>query len=828
MSLEIFDWFGGTFVQQHGNDVVVGGIRVSNLIEDINTIWKNPKLVQNMFKVIKRHRFVLDKFFLPDLKYVLSQVTELKQRKTNKYRLLQIIKLIDSETWMKSSVEEHDDILDFSQLRNLKHTLFEHQVNTLKVYNEKVPKMQLKGFLLSTPPGCLTGDNIITFKRNNETFNMFLDMACRCYNQDGTEFQNWNNAISTYVRAYVDGSFQYHQIHSIVYCGMQPVYRLKLADGKNVICTELHLIMTTDGYVYARDVVGKSVMYDNRFSKERLAYQEAVSFEYIGMQETYDVVCKEPWHNFIASDIVVHNSGKTIMSIALSQCLHADISMYVVPKNTVTTVWFDGIVEELGPKARVWASTHDVPITEDYDHYIFHYEALPLAVFLAKKIAYKKKKPFIAIDESHNLNEISSVRTLRLVELTKVLNCQNTVFASGTPIKALGTETIPLLRAIDPFFTPEVEIRFKAIYGLTARRATDILRNRLGLISHKIAEESYMTAPKPIEIDLPVKIPNEKQFLISTIKAEMKEFMTTRYKFYETNMKQYVRTYNFGIDTYERLIRTSQDRADLRKYKEYVAIIIKSYDPIAHRDIAKFCKDFEKTKIIPALPSSIKNQFKDAISIVKYAKLRVLGEALALVGRKRSDCARELGKYGNLDEIVLNADKKTIIFSSYIDALESTYQMFIAKKFNALRIYGGFTKQLSELVTKFKKDPSINPLLGTLQSLAASQTLTNANVVIFLNHPFREYIRDQAFHRVFRIGQDTQTYIYMLYLQTNEPNISTHTADILAWSQSQVEAIVGSAVTEKDMEGIVNKLHLNQNTSLLSGATQAFKDIIGL
>jgi SNF2 family DNA or RNA helicase len=668
---DFFDSFGAAELRTKPNgDIIIAGINTDNLLGDMDTIWKNAKIAKNMFKEIRKHRIVFDPFFLPDVRYVLTQIIEFKNRRMNKYRVRSVINQIDTKTWMSSLNEQQEDILDFSQLKNLKHTLFEHQVNTLKVYNTKVPQMHLKGFLLSTPPG----------------------------------------------------------------------------------------------------------------------------------------------------------SGKTIMSIALSQCLRADVSFYVVPKNTVTTVWYDGILDEL-PKARVWASTHGVPITEDYDHYVFHFEALPLAIYIAKKLAMSRRKSFIAIDEAHNLNEISSIRALRLIELAKVSNCQNTVFASGTPIKALGIETIPLLRCIDPFFTPEVENRFKAIYGMTAKRATDILRNRLGMISHKIPEESYMKIPKPIEIDLKIKIPDARKYLLANIKAEMKDFMKTRHQFYQNNMRQYIQTFNKAIEAYERTLRTSQDRVDLATYKKYVEIIIKGYDPKEHKKESEFCKQFEKTKILPALQPQLRNQFKDAISIVKYAKLRVLGECLAIVGRRRSECACDLARYGNLDKIVTDADKKTIIFSSYIEALEVGYKYFTDRGFNALRIFGDFTKELAPLVKKFKSEPDINPLLGTLQSLSASQTLTNANVVIFLNHPFREYIRDQAFHRVFRIGQDTQTYIYMCELDTRgEPNISTHTAEILKWSQDQVEAIVGSSVTEKQVEGIVERLKLNPNQSLFSGATQIFKD----
>lgn len=38
-----------------------------------------------------------------------------------------------------------------------------------------------------------------------------------------------------------------------------------------------------------------------------------VYIEYIGIRDTFDVICKDPYHNFIANEFVVHNSGKTAL-----------------------------------------------------------------------------------------------------------------------------------------------------------------------------------------------------------------------------------------------------------------------------------------------------------------------------------------------------------------------------------------------------------------------------------------------------------------------------------------------------------------------------------
>lgn len=808
------NYFGSAHVTQNkDNTVTLSGIDTDKLIKDIDTIWKNNRIVKNMFREIRRYSCIIDDFFLPDVKYVLSQIYELKHKHSNKYRLKQLLDQIDEKTWMISTLEKHEDILDFSQLRMLKHTLFEHQINTLKVYNEKVPKMKLKGFLLSTPPGCITGDAIVTIRRGGKRFNILLALAQKYYNQDAEEYKNWNLNTPTYVRALVNGKFAFHPVHSIVDSGIQDVFQIKLADGKTLKTTATHLIMTEDGYVQAQYIINKFVMVDSRFSKERIAYVEAISCEYVGRQQTYDIVCKEPHHNFIANDIVVHNSGKTIMSIALSQCLHADVSFYIVPKNTVSTVWFDGLVEELGPDAKIWASDHNVPISDQYDHYIFHYEALSQAIHIAEQLNITRKNPFIAIDESHNLNEISSSRTLKLIDLVQTLNCQNTVFASGTPIKALGTETIPLLRCIDSFFTDEVEERFKAIYGLTAKRANDILRNRLGLISHKIAEDSYMTAPKPIEKEIFVKAPGADKYTIKNIKKDMTKFMQDKHQYYKSHMRQYLTVFNQGIDYYEKTLKTSKDRADLNLYRQYVKTIIEDYNPIEHQAIAKWTKDFEHDKILPVLPVSLRKSFKDSISIIKYTKARILGEALGWLSGKRAECTSLIAQHANLASYITEADKKTIIFSSYVPSIITANDLLVKQGFKTLKIYGDYTKQITEIITQFKKDPDINPLLGTYKSLSASQTLTNANVILLLDVPFRDYVREQALHRTYRIGQDTQTYIFSFFLQTVDPNLSTRADEILKWSQSQIQSLFGS-MDKEEIPGIVKRLHLNPTSGI--------------
>ena len=45
------------------------------------------------------------------------------------------------------------------------------------------------------------------------------------------------------------------------------------------------------------------------------SYSKIESISYAGIEDTYDICCDEPNHNFSANDIIVHNSGKSLWTI---------------------------------------------------------------------------------------------------------------------------------------------------------------------------------------------------------------------------------------------------------------------------------------------------------------------------------------------------------------------------------------------------------------------------------------------------------------------------------------------------------------------------------
>lgn len=487
-------------------------------------------------------------------------------------------------------------------------------------------------------------------------------------------------------------------------------------------------------------------------------------------------------------------SGKTLTNLMLSEMLGADLVVMVVPKNSVHKVWSRHLNEEYKTPQEHWIVTDGKPYKKER-FIITHYEALDKA--LPEIRSSGKSNVVVILDESHNMNEAESLRTQLFIDLCRVTKSKNVIWSSGTPIKALGYESIPLLRTIDPLFTPDVEERYKKIFGRNAKRALDILRNRMGMISFRV-DKSEVIDNKPTSQTIKVKIPNGKDYTLDHVRLEMSAFITQRLKYYKDNFRQYEKIYNEGISKLKSTLATSEEKKEFSVYKDYIDTIRSGYDPKTMQVEVKYCNVYEQKKILPVLEGPLRNDFKNARSVVKYADLKVLGEALGgILGRKRSKCHVDMIPYIDLPKIVEGSTKKTVIFTSYVEVVNAINENLKKKDLHPVLVYGDTNKDLTSLVTKFEKDEKANPLIATYQSLSTAVPLIVANTAVFINTPFRDHELTQAKARVDRLGQDTPVVFVYIQLDTgDEPNVSTRSKDILEWSREQVTQILGKSYSD--------------------------------
>ena len=510
-------------------------------------------------------------------------------------------------------------------------------------------------------------------------------------------------------------------------------------------------------------------------------------------------------------------SGKTFTSLALGYCLQKKKIIIICPKNTVYRVWEANLKEKIKQTPSYWISAEKKPMSGDERFLIYHYEDMQkLQEYIRNELIVNPKDLMIILDESHNLNETTSSRSNLFTDICKESKCSDILWLSGTPIKALSKESIPLLRSIDPLFTSEAEELFKKIFRGDAGKATEILNQRLGLVMFTV-EKDRLKLPEPITKQIKVKSPIGDKFTLEAIAAKMKEFIEQRMLYYKHRQAEDKKFYDYCIAKYKSILSGSKEHAKLKQYEEYVQVIIRTYARDVNEEMA-FCNKFEKEEIMPALSNEDKARFKDVKSIIKYLHLKIKGECLGtIVGGARIACTIEIAKNINYNLICESVEKKTLVFTSYVDALRQASISCAEQGLNPIEVYAKTNKDLPEIVKRLTNDESINPLIATFDSLSTGVPMTMCNALLMLNLPFRDYELQQAIGRISRLDSNTDTYVYSAFLDTGDkPNISTRTKDILEWSQKQVEAIVGIS-TPYD-------LSKSQDVTDFNTATESFRE----
>lgn len=506
-------------------------------------------------------------------------------------------------------------------------------------------------------------------------------------------------------------------------------------------------------------------------------------------------------HLYITDDfIVTHN---TFMYSAIAEMLSAELIVVFCPKVVLETVWIESVNEMFKTPQTIWHSGTPMPYTGQR-WILCHYDAMnKLMEIFQDPNVYKGKNIVTVLDESHNMNDPNSLRTLTYLTMVKLLNSDNNLLGSGTPVKALGAEIITLERVIDPMFTPAVEVIFKKIYGKEASKGLDIIRHRLGISSYKVEKsEANSGLLPPIMRSYPITVPDGNRFTLPEIRKVMEAFIKERAEYYKARRPEDMKFWEECVKIARSKIKDKQELVQFDEYLYTVHLIAKTPDPRFLGDEMKRANAFEKNVFEKLLPPGYMHRFRDVKSVVKYVNLKIQGEVLGRVlGGMRIEANVAMIPYIDWVGIVESTEKKTIMFTSFVEAVETAEVQTVKLGMKPIAVYGKTSNDLVNIVKRFDSDPNLNPLLATYASLSTGVRLTMADTMILLNSPYRAYILEQAIARIYRLGQDSQTYVFQCVLNTGDiPNISTRSADILQWSTEQVEAIMGvkSSVVEGD------------------------------
>lgn len=502
-------------------------------------------------------------------------------------------------------------------------------------------------------------------------------------------------------------------------------------------------------------------------------------------------------------------SGKTYTSLVWAEMISTGKTIIVVPKHLVNNPWKNAIENEYFKKGRkCWTSLDGTdPMNHtDAQYFIIHKDTLRGREYdgLLTVLSKQGKEPLkVIVDESHNYNEHKSQQTQGLIDICTNKYVSDVLFQSGTPIKAQGRETFALFTVIDKFFDKEVQTDFLKMYGRDNDFLNQMLAHRLGRIKFTITKVDGMDKP-PEPIIVPIKFDGAEKYTLENIRSVMLDFIEERVDFYNKKMPGYVDDWNQFVNAYRSWIATDEkELARLNRYIEIVHYFQKNgYNNFTDAEMSKFAHSVEKN-IENELKGDDLKYFRHIKSAVKYVGLKIRGEALGrILSRARMEAVRDIIKHANLPSMISAVEKKTAIYTSYIDVIKELETYFAAEGINSISVSGENSSEVDKVISQVANDPGTNPLITTFNTLREGYPLLMCNQIIMMNSPFRSYETKQTIARIYRKGQDAKCYVYLLDLDTGSAeNITSRSIDIMEWSKEQVDILLGGGKLPKYVGG---------------------------
>lgn len=499
--------------------------------------------------------------------------------------------------------------------------------------------------------------------------------------------------------------------------------------------------------------------------------------------------------------------GKTLTAVGLSECIKAK-RVYVVCPNNLKDNWALELKKYYSKYAdeKLWlkdicilGTSYGDPKTAKW--LITNNENIKLMM------PYAQKDPdsMIILDESHNFRNYSGTRSAELFKLVDTIGSENVLCVSATPIKAVPAEIAPALRLIDPTFNDEAAEMYTKCFDLSTTMAMGIVNKRFGKIIYRPADVEVDLPPKNIG-DLPLHVKSgEERFYLDTVHDEVIQDYKARHEAWLKDSKQASDQFIDLVLKYSMVSRketmgylswVKDSASSMRGGSEYHELSVMEY------------QNFIDTYIRPnpSCPAGVADELSKMANYFITAAKRDMGKAAGtIVPKRRNDLFIQL--YEDNKETIYNKirtrTKKTIIFSTMVPVIKH-----IASDMNQIDIGNvvitGETKDRLTLLNRFREDPNCLVLIATSWCMGTGVTLTNASQMFFFGAPWRSTDYEQAWSRIWRIGQTDPVDVYNVRMVSRKQNLSDRMSKILEWSDKMFNASISAnaidGVSEEEMK----------------------------
>ena len=481
--------------------------------------------------------------------------------------------------------------------------------------------------------------------------------------------------------------------------------------------TEHHIIHQKEKHLH-KDHVGRSGNMVIVIPKQ----STIVSIDYVGIKPTYDIIMDEPYRNFIANKVVVHNCGKTKQMLDLA-CINKQLYGY---KHCLIIACVNGLKYN-------WQN--EVNIHTNESGYILGTRVNRKGI---ETIGSNKDR----LDDLKNIDNIKSyfiitnIETLRYSETVQV------------PCKTKSPSGKTKYKKVTKF--PIVE-ELQKLY-------------KNGEISMIIADEIHKCKDSNSQQGKALLALNADSMVALTGTPLM----------------------NNAIDLYTPLKFIGAENHSLYSFKNHYCILggFGGHQIVAYKNLSELqalldtCMIRRLKKDVLDLPEKI--YFDDFVEmnnsqnkIYSYVledlranidRVKLSPNPLTMLIRLRqvtgnpallSSEAKGNPKFERMLDLVADVvsnGSKAIVFSNWTDVLIPAYELLQKNGYNPA-LYTGINKDTREQdLQRFKTDSSCKVICGTIGAMGTGLTLTEADTVIFLDEPWNRAIKDQAEDRVHRIG----------------------------------------------------------------------------
>jgi SNF2 family DNA or RNA helicase len=388
---------------------------------------------QKWFEILEEMRSIDGLFYDRTYKYRTCPINEenIKKLEDMGFEIPKKLKVVDTDNW---SPPWNDINLE---KYNVPKYLRPYQVEAMKflIYRKG------RG-LISDEMGCVFKHTMIQISKGKYNFKITIEDL---YN----EFKDCVSHI--YAKSLKDGNFRMHKIKNVLFQGKQKVCRIETESGKSLIATNDHPLMNKNNkWVALKDLnIGDFVIVnDGKFlslmstipKAEKIIKKELLKEK----EDVYDIVMEDPYRNFVANGIVVHNSGKTIMALGFLKMLKSLPALIVVPA-TIKRQWMKQFKNFVNRKSRVEILYGRTPYKlKKNTTYIINWDILTYWKSTLKEMDFK----LLIGDEIHRISNKKSLRSKALSMLAKKI--KYFIPMSGTPIKSRPKQFYPVLYLLAP------------------------------------------------------------------------------------------------------------------------------------------------------------------------------------------------------------------------------------------------------------------------------------------------------------------------------------------------------------------------------------------